>query len=181
MCMLKYPKFFLLLFTVLLAYFIFAERDLLGLTNLLSRSGYFGVFLAGFFFAYAFTAAPATAILLILAKEQNFLFTGLIAGLGALIADLLIFKFIRYSFKDEIKKFSREKIVKNFNHKIPKLIKKYVILVLAGFIIASPLPDEIGVALFAASTSVSTRLFSIFSYVMNTSGIFVILLIGRII
>ncbi len=91
---------------------------------------------------------------------------------------LIIFKFIRYSFADEIEKLSKEKAIKHFNNKIPNLLKKYFIPILACFIIASPLPDEIGVSLLAASQSISTNFFSILSYVLNTAGIFVILLIG---
>ena len=48
----------------------------------------------------------------------------------------------------------------------------------AGFIIASPLPDEIGVTMIAASKSISAKVFSVISYVLNTAGIFVILMIG---
>ena len=95
-----------------------------------------------------------------------------------MVGDLIIFKFIRYSFADEIDKFSKEKAINRLNNKIPNLLKKYFVPVLAGFIIASPLPDEIGVSLLATSRSISTKFFSILSYVLNTAGIFIILLIG---
>jgi uncharacterized membrane protein YdjX (TVP38/TMEM64 family) len=104
---------------------------------------------------------------------------GLIAGLGALVGDLVIFKFIKHSFADEIEKFSKEKSFKYLKKKIPGKLKKYLIVVLGGFIIASPLPDEIGVSLLAATSSISTRTFSIISYMMNTAGILIILLIGN--
>ncbi len=175
---LKYPKLLFLIFTFVIAYLIFTEKDFSPFHNFLFSLGYFGTFLAGVFFTYGFTAAPATAILLILAGEQNILLAGFIAGFGALIGDLIIFKFIRYSFADEIEKLSREKTIAHFNNKIPNLFKKYFVPVLAGFIIASPLPDEIGVSLLAASKSISTNLFSVLSYVLNTTGIFIILLIG---
>ena len=98
-----------------------------------------------------------------------------------MVGDLIIFNFVRYSLDDEIKKLSKEKIVSYINHKTPNLFKKYLIPVIAGFIIASPLPDEIGVSLLAASMTISTKIFSIISYVLNTAGIFVILIIGNII
>ncbi len=175
----KYPKLFFLIFTFIVAYFMFAGRDFLLFRSFLLNLEYFGVFLAGIFFAYGFTAAPATAMLLILSKGQNIFFTGFIAGLGALAGDLIIFKFIRHSFADEIKKLSEERAINDLNNKIPATLKKYFIIVLAGFIIASPLPDEIGVSLLAASQStISTKIFSILSYFLNTLGIFAILLIG---
>ncbi|MDP3765383.1 MAG: hypothetical protein Q8R04_02625, partial [Nanoarchaeota archaeon] len=140
--------------------------------------GYFGTFLAGMLFTYGFTAAPATAILLILAKEQNIILAGLIGGFGALIGDLIIFRFIRDSFADEFKKLSKEKFVQNINNKTPSLLKKYFAPVIAGFIIASPLPDVLGVSLLAASRTISMRMFSVISYLLNTAGIFIILGIG---
>lgn len=175
----KYPKFLLLFLTFLIAYLLFYGRTYEPLHDFIISAGYLGTFLAGAFFVYGFTAAPATSVFLILSKEQNFLLAGLIGGLGALIADLIIFKFIRSSFEDEISKLSQEKIVQNLNNHTPNLLKKYLLPVFAGFIIASPLPDEIGVSLLAAVKSVSTKTFSMLSYVLNTAGILVILVIGR--
>ncbi len=46
--------------------------------------------------------------------------------------------------------------------------------------IASPLPDEIGVALLSGTTKLSDRAFGIFCVTMNTLGILVILLLARL-
>jgi uncharacterized membrane protein YdjX (TVP38/TMEM64 family) len=175
---LKYPKFLLLIITFVLAYLLFKEADLTGLNKILLSLGYFGTFLAGLFFVYGFTAAFGTAILLIIAPDQNILLAGLIAGLGALTGDLIIFKSIRYSLKDELKKLAEQKIFVYFNNKAPYIIKKYLIPIIACIIIALPLPDEIGVSLIASSSSISTKTFTILSFLLNTAGIFVILLIG---
>lgn len=175
----RYPKFILLILTFILAYFIFKESKFLPFHNFLISLNYLGTFLAGIFFTYGFTAAPATALLLILAKEQNIFLASIIAGFGALIGDLIIFKIIRSSFKDEIKKLSKEKIVVKFNRIIPDIVKKYFIPVTAGFIIASPLPDEIGISLLATSRIISTKRFSLISYLLNTIGILIILIIGN--
>jgi len=97
------------------------------------------------------------------------------------IGDLFIFSFIRSSFIDEIKKLSREKIIKHFNGKSPSIFKEYLLPVVAGFIIASPLPDEIGISLLAASSMISTKAFAVVSYLLNTAGIFALLYLGKII
>ena len=177
--LMKYPKFLLLLLTFGVAYILFYGRTYQPLHDFIISMGYIGTLIAGMLFAYGFTAAPATAILLILAKEQNILFAGFIGGFGALIGDLFIFNFIRHSFADEIKKLSKEKIVLYVNHKTPNLFKKYFVPVVAGFIIASPLPDEIGVSLLTTSRTISIKIFSVVSYLLNTAGIFVILYIGN--
>lgn len=177
----KYPKFLLLFLTFLLAYLIFDGRAYPPLNDFLLSTGYFGTFLAGIMFAYGFTAAPATAVLLILGKGQNILLAGLIAGFGALVSDLLIFRFVEHSMSDEIRKLSKEKISLYINRKTPSILKKYLIPVVAGFIIASPLPDEIGVSLLAASRTISLKIFLVISYLLNTIGIFSIFYIGSII
>jgi hypothetical protein len=160
---------------------LFYERNYQPFQDFIVSLGYSGTFVAGIFFTYGFTAAPATTIFLILAQHQNIYLASLIGGLGALIGDLFIFSFIRYSFSDEIRKLSRETIVKYFNGRLSGVLKKYFLPVVAGFIIASPLPDEIGISLMAASKIISTKIFSIISYLLNTAGIFVILLVGRFI
>jgi len=173
----KYPKFALLLLTFVIAYALLSWRSTLPFQDVLLSLGYFGAFILGIFFAYGFTAAPATVFLLMLAKDYNIFLFGLIGGLGALTADLFLFTFIRSSFADEIKKASNEKVVKKFSHMIHGHLKKYVVPALAGFIIASPLPDEIGVCLLATS-KISPRAFSVLSYLLNTLGILTVLAIG---
>ena len=177
----KYPKFLLLLLTFVIAYLLFYNRAYGPFHDFVASLSYFGTFISGALYVYGFTAAPATALLLILAKEQNILLASLIGGFGALIGDLIIFMTIRHSFADEIEKLFEEKIVRYINSKMPSLIKKYLVPAAAVFIIASPLPDEIGIALFAASKNITLKAFSVFSYIINTIGIFAILYIGRII
>ena len=175
----KYPKFLLLALTFIIAYLIFLERDFVPFHEFLRQLGYLGTFLAGIMFAYGFTAAPAASLLLIFSQEQNLVLAGLIAGAGALLGDLLIFKLIRNTFSGELKKLSKKKSIKKLEGHFSSKVKKYVLLVLAGFIIASPLPDEIGVSMLAAATTISMRIFVVISYLLNTAGIFVILLLGK--
>ncbi len=177
----KYPKFLLFFITVMISYIVFSNGHSLPLKNAIISLGYLGTFIAGVFFAYSYTAAPATALFLILAKEQNLLIAGMIGGLGALIGDLVIFSFIKMSFKDEIKKLAHEKIVVYLDRTFPYNIKKYLIPVFAGFIIASPLPDELGIALLAISQHISIKIFALLSFALNTLGIFAILYIGNLI
>ena len=177
----KYPKFLLLFITFLIAYLMFYGKDYAPFRDFIAGLGYSGTFVAGIMFAYGFTAAPATAVFLILAQHQNIYLASLIGGLGALISDLFIFSFIRLSFVNEIRKLSKEKIVRYFNGRLPGRLKEYLLPVVAGFIIASPLPDEIGVTMLAASKIIPIKIFSVISYALNTLGILAIFLVGRIV
>jgi len=174
----KYPKFTLLLLTFLLAYVLFSWRNVLPFQSELLALGYLSAFILGLLFSYGFTTSTSVVFLLMLAKDYNIFLFAAIAGMGALTSDLVLFTFIRSSFMDEVKEMSNEKPVKKLRHMIHGHLKKYLLPVLAGFVIASPLPDEIGVCLLASS-KISPRAFSVFSYLLNTLGILVILAIGN--
>jgi len=106
---------------------------------------------------------------------------GLAGGLGALLADLTIFKIVRFSFEDEIKRLSKERRFLNIERKLPNIMKKYAMVVLGGLIIALPLPDEIGVSMLALSLKIKMKTFIVFSYLLNTAGIIFLLYLGRIV
>ncbi len=177
----KYPKFLILICTFVIAYLIFAGRELPWINDSLSTLGYFGSFLVGTFFTYGFTTGPAIAVFLILGKTQNIFIAAMFGGLGALLGDLIIFKLIRNCFDDEIKLLEKERAIRFIDHKTPKKLKHYLAPFIGGLIIASPLPDEIGVSIIAASRHVSQRTFIAISYVMNTLGILFFLWVGSMI
>jgi len=173
-----YPKFLLLSATIGIAYVLFQNQEMFGMAPILEKLHLFGIFIIGMAYAYGFTAAPATALLILLANNHNIILMGLIAGFGAYVSDILIFKFVRTSFVNEIISLKKERFIQSFSSWISPSIKKPLMVILAGFFIASPLPDEIGVTLLAAVTTIQQRLFSILSFTLNTAGIFVFLLIG---
>lgn len=168
----------LLTLSYLIAFILFAEKSYAPLQDTLVSLGYFGSCLAGFLYAYAFTAAPATAILLILAEEQNLLLAGLTAGFGALLGDLGFFRLIRHGFNGEIQRLSQERIVKTAQRIMSNSVQRYLLIFLACFLIASPLPTEIGITLLASVKNLTPRRFSIIAYILHTTAIFVILLVG---
>ena len=169
-----------MLLTIIIAVLIFNNERIISSENFRIIENYLSSFTLGVLYAYGFTASLATGALLIVAGQQNIIVTGIIAGIGALVGDLIIFRFIRKSFNKELNQLSKTKYLKNMR----KFFKKYsalnkVVPLLAYLIIASPLPDEIGVALAATYQNVTTRSFVVISYLLNTAGIFTILVIGR--
>ena len=175
---LKYPKLTLLILAFILTYFLFSLGFLDPILSALVSLGLFGAFIVGFFYAYSFTAGTATLMLITLAKSENILFAGLMAGLGALIGDIIIFLFVRHSFVDEINKLAAEKPFQILRKNTPHIVQKYVLPVLSSLIIASPLPTEIGVALLASMKKVSAKKFTLIAYLLHTTGILIILTIG---
>lgn len=180
MIKIKYPKFLILFTIIVAAYFIFSGWDLHLLRNLISLNIYLSAFITGLFFTYSFTTPPAAAIFIIIGnilQSENLILLACLGGLGALMGDIIIFSIIRYSFKDEIAKLSKEKLIKKINSHIPHFIKTYILILLAASIIASPFPDELGVTLFAA-TRIKASWFALFSFLANTIGILIMLKIG---
>ena len=175
----KYPKLSLFIISVILVYVLFSGLAYKPLHDALVFMGYFGTFLAGLLYPYALTSAAGTGILLILAKEQNLLLAGVIAGIGALISDILLFLFVTHSFSDEVQKLSKETFVRTVNRWIPDSIRVYLLATFAGLLIASPLPTEIGILLMTSIKNLSFKKFICIIYILHASAIFIILLIGN--
>ncbi|MEK6941385.1 MAG: hypothetical protein AABW85_00830, partial [archaeon] len=164
----RYPKLLLLSLSFAMAYVLLNGAHFVGLRGFLGSLGLVGAFFAGLMYVYGFTAAYGTAIFLILAKGNGLALAGLVAGTGALLGDMLIFKFLRHSFSDELRLLSNEKFFVALGQKFPAGAKNFFLPAIGGLIIASPLPDELGVLLLAASPAVSTRNFAALSFILNT-------------
>ena len=175
----KYPKLLLFIVSVIVVYFFFSGLLYEPLHNALVFLGYFGTFLAGLLYPYSFTTAAGTAILLILAKEQNLFLAGIIAAVGALISDIIIFLFVKYTFSDEVQKLSKETAIQTLNRLIPDSIRSYLLATFASILIAAPLPTEIGIMLMTSVKKMSAKKFVIIVCILHVSAIFVILLIGN--
>lgn len=176
---LEYPKLMLLLLSIILSYLLFQMHFFAEAANILNHNGYISALLAGFLFAYGFTTPIAVAFFITIAPETNAFIAAPIAGLTACASDLLIFRFIRSSFGDEIAKIKRSqafrKITILFKSHLHFTLQKYTIWVLAGAIIASPLPDEFGVSLLSGFSNINQKVFIPISLFFNTTGIFIIL------
>lgn len=177
-----YPKLLIFLCTIVIAYLIFHGRDTLPFHNILLTSGYVGTFISGFFYAYGFGAAPATSLIMIITQNQNIFLAAFIGGLGALLSDLFIFKLVKTSFKDEILRLERTKILRMLekaSKKIFGVFNQFVLITVASIFIASPLPTELGTAMLASLEHISIKKFAVIAFVLHTMGIFVIAMIGK--
>jgi len=182
----KHKNIFILLFSIFLAQFILRSDFVRGFISNAGNFGYVDSFIVGVFFPYGFTAIPATAALLLLAKSFNPFLVAFIASIGAVISDYLIFRFIGNSLISGFEEIASD-ISKKFKNDIEKFRRKiaksktlhYLIPIFSGFIIASPLPDELNAILFG-SVKFKMKTFLIFSFVFHFIGILAIQMIGRI-
>ena len=174
----KYPKFFILIILTLLAYYIFTQPFILELIEIFNKLGHFGIFISGILTGLGF-AAPFGFGLIIKINPENILIASLLAGIGATIIDLIIFKSIKLSFMDEFKRLEKTKLLKEIEHLVKKnrfvLIRHYLLYVFAGLVLATPLPDEIGVSMLAGLTTIKPLKLAIIGFILHSSAIFVIL------
>lgn len=144
----------------------------------LGNYGYFGAFVGGILFVSTFTVSIGTVLLLLLAETINPVLIGLIAGVGAVAGDLLIFQYVRNKgLISEIKHFFEFFGSDKVSHLIHSKYFSWTLPVLGAIIIASPLPDEMGVGLMGIS-KLKTGQFILLSFALNAIGIFLIVTAG---
>ncbi len=144
-----------------------------------SEGGIIAVFIAGLLFTSLFTVAPATGILIEIAGTRSPLEMALIGGLGAMLGDYVIFRLIRDRIALDIrylflKKGRRERI--HAFLQIP--VVRWIIPLVGALVIASPLPDEIGLAMLGTS-KINHRFFLLLTFFLNGAGIFFIALTAQ--
>jgi len=138
-----------------------------------------GSFIAGMFFTSIFTTAPAMATLGEIARANSVALTALFGGMGAVVGDLIIFRFVHDRLSGHMIDLVRHQGAKKRIKALFKLRLFRWLTVLAGaFIIASPLPDELGISLLGFSKMKTLRFIPL-SFVLNSSGIFLIGLIAK--
>ncbi len=181
----RYPKLLLLGLCIVAAYWIYAVGGLRWLDTISSGGEYLAIFIGGLLFSFGFTTPFGIGVFLEIGYKVNPVLGGLLGGFGALLADLVIFEIMHFElFHDELHQIRSSKIALWLHgilhhEKFPKKLKKYILWSFAGIIIASPLPDEFGVALVSSLTDIRTRSFAIMCFTFNTTGIILLLLASR--
>lgn len=179
---LQYPKLLLLLCTFVASFVLYQADAFAWMEHAFNGRGYISVFLAGLLFSFGFTSAFAVGIFVEIAPDVNAIVAAPLAGLGAFFTDLLIFEIIRFSFFHE--ELTRLRTTRFFlwlhgilhHERISERIRTYLLWSFAGIVIASPLPDEIGVSLVSGVTNIEMRKFGTLCFLLNTLGILLILL-----
>jgi len=169
----------LLLVVSLIAFLFIAETPLIErFIQRFGELGYLGAFVVGAMFASVFTVAPATIILFEMANLLNPLEVAVIAGLGAMAGDYLIFRLFQdkiiVELKPLFKGFIRPSIRKLF--RTPYF--SWLIPFFGAIIIASPFPDEVGVSILGLSR-IRRWQFLLITFILNATGIIFVVALAR--
>lgn len=137
-----------------------------------------GVFVAGFFFTSIATVAPAGVVLAEYASFLSPLPVALVGALGSVIADLILFRITRGHVARDLRALFAYRKSARLRALIRSRPVRYLLPLLGGLIIASPLPDELGVTLLGLSRASTSRFLAI-AYGCNAIGIYVISLVAQ--
>lgn len=165
----------LVLFVISIGVAIFFIKTGIAFKVIASLDGlrWLGIIFAGLFFTSIFTSAPSVVLLGVFAENTSLLTVAILGGLGAVIGDFIIFSFVR----SRISKNLELMLASSPKSRIPLIFKKelfkFFLPLLGAIIIASPLPDEIGVTMLGVS-KMSKKRFILLTFILNSIGIFII-------
>lgn len=176
----QYKNTFLLILSICLFIYFAKTPVIQEAISFLGGFGFLSAVFAGILFVSAFTVVPATVILFDLASQFNPWLVAILAGVGAVIGDYLIFKFIKNNIFEELRPLF-------INFGWTKLFAKlfltpyfaWLLPIAGAAIIASPLPDELGLTILGIS-KVKMWQFLLITFVLNSIGILIIISAARI-
>ena len=170
----------LILFSVIIAFGI-SQLDLIEKIFSISEDiRMIGSFIGGLFFTSIFTTAPAIVLLGEISQVEPLLTVALIGAFGAVIGDLVIFYFFRNHVANDLEALLRYGKRKTLKLVFKNPVIRWFAVIIGALIIASPLPDELGIAMMGIS-KIKYQTFLPISFVFNFLGILAIGIASRLI
>lgn len=168
-----YQDLILIVLSIILAIYIIDANIAPHLVATLGGKDWLGVIIAGMFFTSAFTTAPAIAVLGELAQTTSLPMLFLLGAIGATLGDYVIFRFFKNRISQDLTYLFSFSKRNRFSALFKTHLFKLFIPFVGALVIASPIPDEVGVAMLGIS-SVKDKTFLLISFVMNGVGICII-------
>lgn len=138
--------------------------------------GYIGIFITGMFFVSVFAAAPATVILLLFAETHPLWQIAVVAGLGTVIGDSILLVLLSKGIDETLAIFPKETGVERSIKLLRHTKYRFLMSVAGALVLATPLPDELGLMLMGIS-KIKSFPFAILTFVLNTIGIYFLLMV----
>lgn len=168
----------IIVFSILLAVILAKTGALESIITSTQEIRFIGSFIAGILFTSVFTAALATVAFGEIAQANSLIAVAIIGGIGASVGDLIIFRFIKDRLSKDLIDFMRLSRTERFFAIFQAKGLKWLSPLLGALIIASPLPDEIGITMMGLS-KMKTSVFIPLSFALNSLGILGIGLIAK--
>jgi len=176
----KYPKLILFILCIIFAYFLVSDSSFVNVIQHLDGLSYIGMFITGLLFSFGFTTPFSVAVMLAM-KPDNILLMAIIGGVGATISDIIIFKFVKFSFENEFKELKQERpfifVKENLDKYLHPTLKTYLTFAFGGILLSTPMPDEAGILVLSGIMEIKLKLLILISLIFKTIGIYAILLL----
>jgi len=130
-------------------------------------------FVAGFFFTSLLTITPAGVAFAEMAQTAPILQLAAWGAAGAVVGDVLLFLFVRDAVSEDVVTLFRGSWVRKIKAIFKSPFLAWSVPVAGALVIASPLPDELGLTMLGLSKT-DLRFLIPISYAMNFLGIFLI-------
>lgn len=169
----RYPYLTAVGLSVLLAVYLGTNQTFKSWLLHLGSLEYIGALLAGFLFVSSFTVAISTVVIGIMAQHIHPVALGLIGGVGAVVGDWVVFRLVKDHLTDELGMLFGKEGTAYVKHVLRSKYIAWTLPIIGAFIIASPLPDELGVSLLGMSKMSDAKFIAI-SYIFNSLGILMI-------
>ena len=174
----KHKNIVFLVFGILLAFFFSQGQWFNSFLLRLGNFGYLSAFFAGMLFVSTFTVATGALILLTVAKTLPPFWLILIAGLGAVLSDFLIFYFVKDDVMKEITPIYDQITGSHLKKILHTRYFAWTLPVVGALIILSPFPDELGVSLLGIS-EIKPQKFLLISLLSHTIGMFLLVSVSK--
>jgi hypothetical protein len=169
----------IIFFSILLTLVLVKTQALSTILNGAVSLKLFGSFIAGIFFTSVFTTIPAILTLGEISSHNSLYLTAFFGACGAVIGDLVIFRFIRDRLSEHLTVLMEHT---TYWRRVRALFKlryfRWLTFLLGGLIISSPFPDEIAISLLGFS-KMKTKTFIPLSFLFNFIGILLIGLVAK--
>lgn len=171
--LLKYENLSIFFLSIIFTFLLSQNNNFNSFLLGLGEWGYLGAFIAGILFVSIFTVSTGILILIVLSQALHPIEIGIIAGAGAVIGDLTIFRFIKDRIAGEVLPIYHMLGGHHMDRILHTKYFSWTLPVLGAILIASPFPDEIGVSLLGIA-NMKTYKFIILSFLLNSIGIFLV-------
>lgn len=148
---------------------ILAQTDAIPRFMALIGSAPVEALIAGFFFTSLLTITPAGVAFAEMAQTVPPLQLATWGAAGAVLGDLVLFLFVRDALSDDIMMMLRGSWMRKLKALFKSPFLSWAVPVAGALVIASPLPDEVGLAMLGLSKT-DLRFLIPVSYAMNFLG-----------
>ncbi|CAN5689366.1 hypothetical protein BH11PAT2_BH11PAT2_04320 [soil metagenome] len=167
-----------LIASIMLAYVIVRSGFLSQLLTYSQGLELIVAFIAGIFFTSMFTVGAAAAVLVKIGGPDMVLLVSLVGAFGAVCGDMLLFLFIRDTVMQDLKTVLKTSSYRRIIYYFHGGVFRWLGPIVGALIIASPLPDELGLTLMGMSKVKSMYMIPV-TFIMNFFGIWAVLSIAN--